>query len=134
MAGPKSVESRSRNLPPGKKIAPELAPRPSLEILEPKGRPQALYGTLRGAPGTGPGRPRSSMCQHNVDRNSIPSGDRNLDPICGSEPRTGTRELKESQRPGKESELGTRAVQGRSGVLVPRPGKFLEPFRFQRGS
>ena len=67
-AGPKSIESRSRDRPPGKKIdpegkkiAPELVLRPSLEILEPKGRSRALLGAPRDAPGTSPGWPRSSM-------------------------------------------------------------------------
>ena len=70
-AGPKSVESRSQDLPPGKEIAPEPVPRPSLEILEPKARPRALSGAPRGAPGTGPGRPRSSMWGPFQDRKSI---------------------------------------------------------------
>ena len=67
-AGPKSIESRSWDHPPGKKIdpegkkiAPELVLRPSLEILEPKGRPRALLGAPRDAPGTSPGWQRSSM-------------------------------------------------------------------------
>ena len=60
-AGPKSIESRSRDRPPGMKIAPELVPRPSLGILKPKGHPRALLGVPRDAPGTSPGRPRSSM-------------------------------------------------------------------------